>query len=182
MGVVSLPRAFVFRLNMNDPHPMPWIRVMLSAAIGEALYPHPQWRRLCAVWERFYPRRGLTADVQRLLDRLLASMPSFVSLLINHRPKKLRGHALRDVVNIGERQPARLVSLYRHWLSHPEEMYRAAPSLVLAVLGQARSDMALRPEDESTLLAKLLTFWALRATVDMTDACAAGARIRAVAA
>src|SRR5262245_23739704 len=46
MAVVSLPRAFVFRMNANDPHPMPWIRVKLSAAIGEALYPHPQWRRL----------------------------------------------------------------------------------------------------------------------------------------
>ena len=46
IGVVSLPRAFVFRLNVDDPHPMPWIRVKLSAAIGEALYPHPQWRRL----------------------------------------------------------------------------------------------------------------------------------------
>ena len=31
MAVVSLPRAFVFRLNMDDPHPMPWIRVKLSA-------------------------------------------------------------------------------------------------------------------------------------------------------
>src|SRR5262249_32318157 len=121
-------------------------------------------------------------EVQRLLDRLLASIPSFVSLLIHHRPKKLRGHALRDVMDIGERQPARLISLYRRWQAQPEEMYRVAPSLVFAVLGQARSDMTLRPEDESTLLAKLLTFWALRATVDMTDACAAGARIRAVAA
>jgi len=37
MGVVSLPRAFVFRLNFDDPHPAPWIRVKLSAAIGQAL-------------------------------------------------------------------------------------------------------------------------------------------------
>src|SRR5262249_22861091 len=46
IGVVSLPRPFVFRLNIDDPHPIPWIRVKLSAAIGDALYPHPQWRRL----------------------------------------------------------------------------------------------------------------------------------------
>ena len=41
MGVVSLPRAFVFRINPDDPHPAPWIRVKLSAAIGKALYPQP---------------------------------------------------------------------------------------------------------------------------------------------
>ena len=55
IGVVSLPRAFVFRLNVGDPHPIPWIRVKLSAAIGEALYPHPQWRQLSATWDAFYP-------------------------------------------------------------------------------------------------------------------------------
>ena len=44
-GVVSLPRPFVFRLNVDDPHPVPWIRVKLSCAMGDALYPHPQWAR-----------------------------------------------------------------------------------------------------------------------------------------
>ena len=46
IGVVSLPRAFVFRVGVDDPHPIPWIRVKLSAAIGDCLYPHPQWRQL----------------------------------------------------------------------------------------------------------------------------------------
>src|SRR5690349_11284455 len=27
MGVVSLPRPFVFRINLDDPHPAPWVRV-----------------------------------------------------------------------------------------------------------------------------------------------------------
>jgi hypothetical protein len=49
MGVVSLPRAFVFRMNMDDPHPIPWVRVKLSCAIGQALYPHPQWHGLAHI-------------------------------------------------------------------------------------------------------------------------------------
>ena len=51
MGVVSLPRPFVFRPNTDDPHPTPWVRVKLSCAIGEKLFPHPQWARLAALWE-----------------------------------------------------------------------------------------------------------------------------------
>ena len=43
LAVVSLPRAFVFRAEWEDPHPIPWVRVRLSAALGQALYPHPQW-------------------------------------------------------------------------------------------------------------------------------------------
>lgn len=175
MAVVSLPRAFVFRLNADDPHPMPWIRVKLSCAIGEALYPHPQWQRLAALWEAFYPTRGLDAESLRLLTCLQDTLPAFVTLLVEHRPAALRGKTLRQVLRVTERQPARLTSLYHLWCRLPELMYRAAPSLVFAVIGQARSDDRLNPEDEAVLLGKLLTHWALASTLDMSSACAATA-------
>jgi hypothetical protein len=35
--------TFLFRINLDDPHPFPWLRVKLSCALGQALYPHPQW-------------------------------------------------------------------------------------------------------------------------------------------
>ncbi len=60
IGVVSLPRAFVFRFSLDDPHPIPWIRVKLSCAMGNALYPHPQWQRLAELWESLYPTANLT--------------------------------------------------------------------------------------------------------------------------
>ena len=182
MGVVSLPRPFVFRLNIDDPHPMPWIRVKLSAAIGEALYPHPQWQRIGALWESYYPPIGLAAQTQDLLAQLLESMPAFVALLINHRPKALRGRSLMEVMDIVQRQPARLTTLYRQWGANPPEMYRAPPALVFAVIGQARADGAISPEDETVLLSKLLTYWALRATVNMSELCAAAPAARKAAA
>ena len=55
MGIVSLPRAFVFRMNVDDPHPFPWIRVKLSCALGDALYPDPQWRGIAALWDHLTP-------------------------------------------------------------------------------------------------------------------------------
>jgi hypothetical protein len=172
MGVVSLPRPFVFRLNIDDPHPIPWIRVKLSAAIGEALYPHPQWHRVSALWDSYYPPVGLAPEAQKLLAQLLESMPAFVALLINHRPKSLRGRSLMEVMDIEPRQPARLAALYRQWGANPSEMYRSSPVLVFAVIGQARADGDISPEDESTLLSKLLTYWALRATVNTSELCA----------
>jgi hypothetical protein len=182
MGVVSLPRVFVFRLNIDDPHPIPWIRVKLSAAIGEALYPHPQWQRLSAIWDALYPPVGLVPQAQRLLEQLLATMPSFVALLVNHRPKSLRGRSLKEVMASADRQPARLAALYQLWLAQPSHMYRVAPCLVFAVVGQARVEGKLSPETESELLAKLLTYWALRATVNMSEICAAAPTARAAAA
>jgi hypothetical protein len=182
IGVVSLPRPFVFRLNTDDPHPMPWIRVKLSAAIGEALYPHPQWRRVSALWESYYPPAGLATETQQLLAQLLESIPAFVAVLINHRPKALRGRSLLEVMDTAQRQPARLAALYRQWGSNPPDMYRAPPTLVFAVIGQARADGSISPEDETALLSKLLTYWALRATVNMSELCAAAPAARKAAA
>lgn len=182
IGVLSLPRVFVFRLNVDDPHPVPWIRVKLSCALGRALYPHPQWDRVERLWQAYYPPEGLAQEPRRLLAELEASMPALVGLLVNHRPAALRGAALTEVMAVRLRQPARLVQLFRAWNRAPQQMYLAAPSLVFAVIGQARADGVLSPEDESALLAKLLTHWALRSTLDTSATCAELARRRRVRA
>jgi hypothetical protein len=167
IGVVSLPRFFVFRLNVDDPHPTPWLRVKLSCAIGGALYPHLQWARLSRLWESFYPLDGLDQEHRQLLADLEASIPAFLSVLINHRPPALRGRSLIDVMDVHIRQPARLAAYFRAWQAAPAQMLAASPSLVFAVIGQARMDGTLTPEMESRLLIKLLTSWAMRRALDV---------------
>jgi len=43
-------------------------------------------------------------------------------------------------------------------------MRDVSPSLAFAVIGQAKSDGQITPEEESRLLANLLTRWALQST------------------
>jgi hypothetical protein len=176
IGVVSLPRAFVFRLSLDDPHPVPWIRVKLSCAMGHALHPHPQWNRLAALWESFYPLDGLDPERRDFLGQLQATMPAFVALLLHHRPASLHGRSLVEALDVAERQPARLTALFQAWSRTPPQLYEAPASLAFAVIGQARADGLLTPEDESVLLAKLLTHWALRSTLDTAFACASAPR------
>lgn len=171
IGVVSLPRAFVFRINPNDPHPFPWIRVRLSAAMGRALYPHPQWERLEKLWDAFYPLDRLDAARRQIVDVLLKTMPAFVALLANHRPRTLDGRTLTEALETDQRQPSRLQSLFQVWERSPELMRQASPSLVFAVIGQANADDKITPERESRLLTDLLTFWALQGTLDMSALC-----------
>jgi hypothetical protein len=172
MSVVSLPRAFVFRINVEDPHPPPWIRVKLSCAMGRALYPHPQWNRFSELWEQFYPVRELNAARLQLLEVLLETIPAFVALLVNHRPRALRGNTLGEVMAVERQQPARLASLFHAWRQSPRAMRNAPPALAFAVIGQARADRKISPEDESHVLADLLTHWALRGTLDISELCA----------
>jgi hypothetical protein len=172
MAVVSLPRPFVFRLDARDPHPMPWIRVKLSAALGHALYPQPAWEQLVNLWESFYPPRSLDPEQLDTLAMLERTMAAFVMLLIHHRPAALRGKSLTEALDLEELWPVRLRSHLQHWRSEPQDMYRARPIVVFATIGQGRADGKITPEEEHTVLGKLLTHWALTSTLEAAAGCA----------
>jgi hypothetical protein len=178
IGIVSLPRAFVFRINVDDPHPFPWIRVTLSCAIGNALYPDPQWGQISQVWSSFYPPTGLAPSGTRILRALQATMPAFVATLLEHRPASLRGRSLRQALPVPDRTPRRLVGYYRTFKQEPEAMRRASPCLVFAALGQARASGLISPEKEARLLGSLITHWAMQSTLEAAARCAPVGRKR----
>lgn len=181
MGVMSLPRAFIFRVGLDDPHPIPWLRVRLSCAMGEAIYPDPQWKRLARIWEAYYPLNGLDTNRLRLLEQLEASMPAFVSLLIHHRPRSLRGKSLNEILAPEDRHPKRLRELLVAWRKAPYLIQRTPPCLVFAVLGQARADGTMDSVEESHLVAALLTSWAMHGSLNTAQLCARHSRSRGVA-
>ena len=173
MGIVSLPSAFVFRISLDDPHPIPWLRVKLSCAIGNALYPHPQWDRLSQLWESFYPPIDLSQPKRDLLALMEEAFPDFVTLLIDHQPKSLRGRSLRESLANDERRPENLIACYRSWLATPQAIRQVPPTLAFAAIGQARADGQITPELESKAIGNLLTDWAVRSTLDVAAHCAA---------
>lgn len=169
LAVVSLPRFFVFRQPGADPHPMPYLRVLLSAAVGDTLYPHPQWQALAAAWRACYPTDGLPADRRREIDRMERTLPAMAELLASHRPDGLRGRQLRDLMPLTERRPDRLAAHFRAWGDDLAVLARQPPTLVFAVLGQARGHSLIEPAVESRVLSDVLTAWAVRSSLDVLD-------------
>lgn len=172
MSVVSLPRTFVFRMDLEDPHPTPWIRVKLSCAMGEALYPHTQWRKISSIWNLFYPPNDLPKEALTMLVRLEQAIPNFVRFLINHRPTKLRGQSLKEVMPVEHLQPDRLRNIYTNLISKSGAMRLTRPSVAFAAIGQARADNKISPEQEGVVLSNLLTYWAMKSSLDTTARCA----------
>lgn len=154
---------------------MPWMRVRLSAALGQALYPDPQWQRVTALWESYYPLERSPEPQRALVHALCATMPELVERLLGHRPERLLLRTLGSVLASDARHPARLHALYRLWRKAPRLAQNAAPSLFFAVIGQARADGVLGAEDESQVLESALRFWALQTSTD--EAAAYGARL-----
>ena len=68
-----------------------------------------------------------------------------------------------------ERSPARLLQLHRPWRDDLAVMARQPPSLVFAVVGQARVTGRITPETESELIGALLQAWALRSTLTTSE-------------
>jgi hypothetical protein len=169
LAVVSLPRFFVFRPPGDDPHPMPYLRVLLSATIGDTLYPHQQWRALAAAWRACYPTGDLPVDRRREIEELEESLPAMADLLASHRSPALDGHQLGDLMPLGERRPEQLLALHRSWQDDLGVLARQAPTLVFAVLGQARVTGRVDPAAESEALSDVLTAWAVRSSLDVVE-------------
>ena len=165
IALVSLPPAFVFRPSDDDPHPTPWVRVLLSCAIGDRLYPDPQWRRLAGVWRALYPIDGVPPPLAAAIADLEATMPALVTMLVNHRPPTLNGRGLGAVLRNPEVRPDALLRHFRAWQSDPGRMASAPPTLAFAVIGQARADGLLSPEREAWMLRRLITGWAVTSTL-----------------
>lgn len=165
INVVSVPSYFVFRLNTDDPHPPPWIRVRLSIAFGAALLPDQQWFRLRKLWDSLYPVELAGSGKMETFKRLEALIPAFVGLVTHHRPAALRGKTLKEVFPLEDRQPGQLRALYQKWNQREEVMKKARPSLVFAVIGQARADQKMTPAQENQLLGNMLRYWALKRNI-----------------
>lgn len=164
LAVVSLPRAFVFRTNLEDPHPSPYLRVKLSCQMGAQLYPHPQWQRLIRIWESFYPVTGLDPGRRHFFALLEKTIPALAALVAHHRPPALRGRSLLEVLQVADRTPARLLALWQECRRQPLLLPHLSPSVAFAVLAQAKFSGLLSPMEESRHLDNLLRTWALKQT------------------
>ena len=93
-------------------------------------------------------------------------------MLAQHRPRSLRGWSLEEVVRMPDRTPDQLLAHWEQWRSAPRLLKAAPPTLVFAVFGRARVSGRLSPEKENRLLGNLITYWALRSTLNIAEICA----------
>ena len=161
MNVVSLPRVFVFRANGDDPHPTPWIRVMLSAEIGRQLYPHPQWDRVSSLWQSLYPDDRRDVEAAAVIAVLKQHVPIFVGWLLRQSIPKLNGLNIRSALSDAQIAPVQLEEHLERWTrdgSYPE---RLRPCQAFALVGFSRLNRASTPSAEISMITRLLTRWAL---------------------
>ena len=171
--VMSLPRRMVFQVDLGDPHPFPWIRVLVSCAIGQALYPHRCWARVQAMWEAMYPSEREAPETRALIDLLKTSLPHLAKVILGFRPARLTGRSLGSVLRDPSRSPDELRELWAQIRNVPDSFSRIRPTLLLAAISQARAEGKISPSHESRLLEAMLTRWAVSSALYGAEQCAA---------
>jgi hypothetical protein len=91
---------------------------------------------------------------------LLELRADFIRLVHFHKTKGLKGRSIGSIFPIQERQPNTLREIFKQWEKHPFLMKKSPPTLVFAVLGQAKFYGEISPEKESKLLTQQLRNWA----------------------
>lgn len=160
MGVVTLPRYFQFRLDLTDPHPAPYVRVQLTCAFGKKIFPHAQWDKIWKLWKTFYHLEGLKNETLQVLYDLEKEMDSFVDLVLNHSTAEMKGKRLIELFPVMERKPENLKKLYHLWKGKKASLNTMSPTLVFALMGQAKFDFAINAPEESEVLSRQLRQWA----------------------
>lgn len=160
MGVVTLPEYFQFRIDPNDPHPAPYIRVQLSCAFGKKMFPHGQWDDLWLLWKTFYPTAGLKKETVLVLKEIENRIDDFTNLVLQHSTKEMKGKKLIDVFNVKEIHPAKLRQAFQLCKQKKISLNSMRPTFLFAVLGQAKYDLIINAKEENQLITKQLRRWA----------------------
>ena len=172
LAVVSLPAFFVFRPSGDDPHPVPYLRVLVSATIGEALYPHPQWAAM---------RRHLEARSTRSTTCRPAAGPSWAGSRRDPgvrpgccsrtaRPPCTAGGSATSVP--GRRTPARpgCSRLHRDWARRHRGAGPPAPDAGVRGHRPGQGGRPAHPRGgEPRCCPHLLRAWAVRSSLDVVQ-------------
>jgi hypothetical protein len=160
MGVVTLPKYFQFRFDLNDPHPAPYVRVQLSCVFGKKMFPHKQWDDIWELWKTFYEKNGLKKETIQILNDIEREAGSFADLLLNHSTQEMKGKKLIELFPLMETNPVNLKQLYKLWKTGKTRLQAMRPTLVFAMLGQAKFNLAIDAAEESNVLMQRLRQWA----------------------
>lgn len=161
ISVLSLPRTFVLKHQRGDPHPTPWLRVLLGCAFGRALYPHPRWDDLEKLWQGLYPLSPNKRENAHWFRKMAKIMPAVVEVVLSQRIPEQPHLSVGDLLPSVDRGPDTLSRRLGRWEADENSIWRTSPGSAFATLGEARLSKRISPMEESRLAGQLLNHWAL---------------------
>jgi hypothetical protein len=111
--VVDGDDAAVFQFIPGDPHPIPFLRVELSAAVLRRAYGGGPWDDSIAEWRRAHPVSAAPRDVARLVEISIPMLPRLSEAMLWTAYRGFGGKSLADLIDPDRVSPHALRELDR---------------------------------------------------------------------
>jgi hypothetical protein len=156
--ILALPPPFVFRVSWTDPHPPPYVRVLLSLECCRQTWGQGEWDAWEQQWLDLYPMERLPASMRALLGEARRCLPVVTHILLRTRFGVLNGRALPELFDLPALAPATLQRIARTLDAGPLRLIGLRPCTQLAVFRTIKERG--RIDDET--LDRLMTTWLIR--------------------
>ena len=154
----AMTPSHAMRLSVTDPHPPPYLRVLLAFDWCRRAFGRGRWDAWQQEWELLYPFTGITSPTRTLLQNARRFVPVVGDALFNHRFGELENRALVDLFDLGAISPSEVRRVATRAAGGTLDLRGLTPCAQLAVFAELREMRAMTEEQ----LDNLMTAWLRR--------------------
>jgi hypothetical protein len=154
--ILALPPAHVMRVSGSDPHPPPYVRVLLCLEWTRHVWGRGEWDSWERQWEQCYPLELAPARTQQVLREARTYIPIVSSTLLNTKFRVLDGRMIPDLFDMTALAPWRLQAVAATARSGCLNLSGLSPSAQLAVFRVVRDRGEWTEEQINRVMSKWL--------------------------
>jgi hypothetical protein len=154
--ILALPRSHVFRISWIDPHPPPYLRVLLSVQWCRQVWGRGLWDKWEREWKDLYPLQGISSEEEKILSDAVRYIPLVGSTLLNTRFKVLEKGRISDLFDLAALAPTQLQKVIDDGPHGSLDLKGLSPCKQLAVFRLLREQNKLNEEQQDKIMAKWL--------------------------
>ena len=156
--VVAAEDAAVLRCVPGDPHPIPYIRVLLNAEFCRRMFGVGPWDELASAWKEVHQVGRAAASTRAFLEASVMLLPTIADLCLIRRMRAFGGRAIVEMVDPDTVRPDALM----RWLKQLGPALETSPYWAQAepvrLLALSSLQMAVQPE-RAVQIAEQYEFW-----------------------
>jgi hypothetical protein len=153
--ILALPPAHAFRVAASDPHPPPYLRVLLSLEWTRQVWGQGEWNNWEYEWRKCYPLQLAPPAMRQVLQDATAYLPVVASTLLNTKFRVLEGRTIPDLFDLQALAPWKLRTVAATAQRGCLNLTGLSPSVQLAVFRFIRERSGLSEE----ALNRLMSVW-----------------------
>lgn len=151
----AMPPSHALRLSVTDPHPPPYLRVLLAFDWCRRAFGRGRWDAWEQEWELLYPLTGPAGTTRTLLQNARRFVPVVGDALFNYRFRELENRALVDLFDLTAISPSEVRRVAMRASGGTLDLRGLTPCAQLAVFAELREMRAMTEER----LDELMTAW-----------------------